>query len=255
MQIVYRITLSIGFMSIFIINPLNAQDVEDVIYLKDGSVIRGEIIEFVPEDYYKIRITGGSELVFKINEISKITKESKAEYKATEGNIESWYFHIALGGSENSYPDELQVILDELEKLPGVDHVSVSIDIGFYWPMSNNKTVLGIAISGYGDRYEVVGEDMQINHSLYAFSAVHYPINFIGRGVFLRGDIGVATLGVTSSLGVDETSDTGFGFLLGGGYSWQITSGTRLDIMLGFGSKTIESENYSTTSFNVGLLF
>ena len=89
MQIVYRITLSIGFMSIFIINPLNAQDVEDVIYLKDGSVVRGEIIEFVPEDYYKIRITGGSELVFKINEISKITKESKTEYITAGEKIES----------------------------------------------------------------------------------------------------------------------------------------------------------------------
>ena len=47
---------------------------EDVIYLKDGSVIYGTIIEIKPNEYYKIK-SGRNIFVFQLNEIDIIKKE------------------------------------------------------------------------------------------------------------------------------------------------------------------------------------
>lgn len=47
----------------------------DVVYLKNGGVRRGIIIEQVPGESLKIKTNDGSVYVFKMDEISKITKE------------------------------------------------------------------------------------------------------------------------------------------------------------------------------------
>ena len=50
---------------------------EDVIYLKDGSVVRGVIVEEVPSETYKIEIAGGSVFVFEADEIDYVSREIK----------------------------------------------------------------------------------------------------------------------------------------------------------------------------------
>lgn len=52
-----------------------AQNLEDVIYLKNGSVIRGTLIEQVPE--VKIKTNDGSVWVFESDKIENITSEPK----------------------------------------------------------------------------------------------------------------------------------------------------------------------------------
>lgn len=48
---------------------------ENVIYLKNGSEIRGWIVEQIPGEYVKIELVGGSILVYQQSEIEKITSE------------------------------------------------------------------------------------------------------------------------------------------------------------------------------------
>lgn len=52
-------------------------DYVDVIYLKNGDVAKGIIIENVPNDYVKLESSGGTLLTFKYSEIEKFAKESK----------------------------------------------------------------------------------------------------------------------------------------------------------------------------------
>ena len=52
-----------------------AQGVEEVVYLKNGSVVRGIIVEQIPNETIRIRTRGGSEFVFQMSEVLKITKE------------------------------------------------------------------------------------------------------------------------------------------------------------------------------------
>ena len=59
-----------AFSSVFIF----AQQYEDVVYLKNGSIIRGFIIEQAPNQYIKIQ-SGPNIFVYKMDMIEKMAKE------------------------------------------------------------------------------------------------------------------------------------------------------------------------------------
>lgn len=56
---------------------LYAQDNQDVVYLKNGSIIKGTIVEEVPGVSLKIKTKDGSLFVYQMDEVEKITKEEK----------------------------------------------------------------------------------------------------------------------------------------------------------------------------------
>ncbi|OQX52831.1 MAG: hypothetical protein B5M53_07710 [Candidatus Cloacimonas sp. 4484_209] len=51
------------------------QNWQDVVYLKNGSIIRGVIVEQIPNQSVKIQTADGNLFVYRIEEIKKITKE------------------------------------------------------------------------------------------------------------------------------------------------------------------------------------
>ena len=51
---------------------------QDVIYLNDGSVYKGIIIETVPNVSYKIQSEGGNVYAVTVSEVEKITKEERS---------------------------------------------------------------------------------------------------------------------------------------------------------------------------------
>jgi hypothetical protein len=62
-----------------------AQQMQDVIYLKDGGVLKGTIIEEVPGKTYKIESTGGNIFAVTLDEIEKLAK------KKTKSKDEFWF--------------------------------------------------------------------------------------------------------------------------------------------------------------------
>lgn len=58
------------------IKSLAQAGMEDVVYLNNGSVLRGIIIEQVPNKSLKVQIAGGSIFHIELNEVTRITKES-----------------------------------------------------------------------------------------------------------------------------------------------------------------------------------
>src|SRR5258708_4866582 len=54
---------------------LFAQSALDVVYLNNGSLVRGVIIEQIPNQSIKIRTADGSEFVYAIDELARMTKE------------------------------------------------------------------------------------------------------------------------------------------------------------------------------------
>ena len=55
-----------------------AQNLTEVVYLKNGSVIRGTVIEQVPNESIKIQTSDGSIFSYLMDEVLKITKENVA---------------------------------------------------------------------------------------------------------------------------------------------------------------------------------
>lgn len=63
----------------FTITSFAQGNMEDVVYLKDGSIYRGQIQELIPNQSLKIELLGGSVIVLQMNDVTKITKEAKVQ--------------------------------------------------------------------------------------------------------------------------------------------------------------------------------
>lgn len=99
------------------------QGMEDVIYLKDGSIYRGMIIETVPNVSYKIKSRDGNVFAVKIEEVEKITKEER-EYKRDGFGHHGWGHHGMRGWKNDSlryeprrkgYFNEVQVLVENVQ--------------------------------------------------------------------------------------------------------------------------------------------
>ena len=66
------------FFFVFLSGPLTAQTATDIIYLKNGSIIKGTITEEVMGEGVKLETKDGNIFVFKMEEIEKITKDPAA---------------------------------------------------------------------------------------------------------------------------------------------------------------------------------
>lgn len=64
---------------------MNAQQYQDVVYLKNGSVIRGLITEQIPNKSLKIETTDGSIFICDMNDVNKITKEYQTKENKVSG--------------------------------------------------------------------------------------------------------------------------------------------------------------------------
>lgn len=69
-----KLLLSILFLFVFRI-AFSQTNLEEVVYLKNGSILRGTIIEQIPNQTLKIQTKDGSVFVCNFSEIEKITKE------------------------------------------------------------------------------------------------------------------------------------------------------------------------------------
>lgn len=58
-------------------NARSKNELQDVVYLKNGSIIRGLIIEQVPNVSLKVQTADGNVFVFQMDEVAKITKEPR----------------------------------------------------------------------------------------------------------------------------------------------------------------------------------
>ena len=73
---------------LLIITGATAQSIQDVIYLKDGSIYKGTIIEEVPGESYKIESRDGNVYAIITAEIEKLARESLNNY---DGNYNNWW--------------------------------------------------------------------------------------------------------------------------------------------------------------------
>ena len=75
---------------------------QDIVHLKDGSIIRGSIVEQILDKSVKIRIIGDNVLVYPMNEVEKISKvqASRVNENSTKGNTkEKGYLGLSVAAS------------------------------------------------------------------------------------------------------------------------------------------------------------
>ncbi len=87
-----KIFISLSFLLMFCFltgsNVFSEEQYRDVVYLKNGGVVKGQIIENIINDKIKIQTSDGSVFVYKYTEIDKITKEKYIdETKSTKSAL------------------------------------------------------------------------------------------------------------------------------------------------------------------------
>ncbi|MBO8152299.1 MAG: PorT family protein [Candidatus Marinimicrobia bacterium] len=112
-------------------------DYLDVIYLKNGDVAKGMIVENVPNDYVKLEIPGGTILTFKYSEIERFAKE-KIE-TSTKTNKQS------------TYSPSFAKLLDQLNTGEIQKGIKAGINMGKFIgdDVEDNKYSLGFALGGF----------------------------------------------------------------------------------------------------------
>lgn len=237
---------------------VDAADMQDVIHMKNGGVIRGMIVEQVPGQTLTIVTADGNRFVFKMDEVQRITKEPMRPARRAVGAAdgESWYMVWGVGMSSVSYGKEVDQTIEFLEGLPGVDRTTLALDLlGVYFPTVDRKTLLGGIVNAFGDRLDYGSEWFQINGATYSGSVVHFPQGTIGRGPFLRADLGPARMNVDGSEVTSSNSDWGFGGLVGGGLAYPVTSGTRFALTVSYAFRRIEGDDVGAWSAVVSGVF
>ncbi|MFQ5677216.1 MAG: hypothetical protein ACE5G1_15090, partial [bacterium] len=115
-----------------------------------------------------------------------------SEQAYSQHKLESWYFYFGLGFADPQYPGQLDNDIDAFADQPGVNRVRGGVDLpGFYW-RRGDRTIIGGIINAFADRLEITDQDVKVQLTGFtiAFSAMHFLTHEVGRGLFVRGDVG-----------------------------------------------------------------
>jgi hypothetical protein len=83
MKKIFKLLAIIPLCLVLYLESLGQGNLEDAVYLKNGKVFRGLIIEQIPGKSIKIKISGDEVHLFYVDEIEKITKEKIIKNKVS----------------------------------------------------------------------------------------------------------------------------------------------------------------------------
>lgn len=229
---------SVLFVAVLICSALfaNAQVMQDVVYLKNGSIIRGIVIEQIPNKSLKIKTSDGSVFVYDIVDIEKITKEepvvnygNNVYYNNNEYN-RSYYTNN--GNSQtHRYSDFSRT------GYRGFVDIGYALGVGDY-----GDGVFAVSTShGYQfNPYIFVGAGIGVDYHL-DYETVFLPIFADIRGYFIDGNI---TPFVGIKIGYSPVDGYGLYFNPSVGASFGISRKCALNVSIGYNLQRAEIYNY-----------
>ena len=175
-----------------------AQSYQEVVYLTDGSMIKGIIIEQVPDDYLKIETVNGKVYTIDMYDVEKITKERPGTQTRTQSSGRRVYNNGWVQESSRrqnngrvqsrnqynyagtSYRNKQSYYEEEDDNYSENDY--------YYFPNKGYKGFIDIGYSyGTGSR---VGSTEMSGENRFEFSTSHgilfTPYLFLGLGVGLH---------------------------------------------------------------------
>ncbi len=167
----------------------SAQQYQEVIHLKNGSVIKGIIVEQIPNKEYKVETADGSLFIFEWNDVSKITRErgvtaevkTKKETQAIDAEPK---FRYGVKAGMNV----AMMVGDDMEDLSA----RIGCVVGFTSEYKINNTLsLGVDVlySQQGSRYECVYEWISYsNYEYLNYNAAYINIPIVAN-VYILNDL------------------------------------------------------------------
>lgn len=181
----------------FLATIVNAQSI-DVIYLKNGSIIMGDVIEMNPTENIKIKTADGSLFVYSMADVEKMEKQEKQETENVSDSSSSnslplfsqdSYSHMIekkgrelywVRGGLVPYNQLKELLGDDMYRtyLDGQKHVKVGnscLDVGIGFALAAVAVFISASSEDSGDKF-VLGEILCVPADI-----------FIGIGCTLRG--------------------------------------------------------------------
>lgn len=274
-------TLATGCATLF--NKSNRDDapeitetkIRDVVYLKDGSVLKGKLREELDTTKVKIELADGSAFVRPKNEIERIATDTivvpryETQKQKEKNVLESWYGYVGIGYAQPFYSGETKREFDEFIRLENPRRLGIGADMfGVYFPLQNERTAVGGIINSTTHGYGLADGNYFLSKTYVAISAMHFLQNRIGDGFFARGDLGLSSLG-TDIRGFSNflpgepvniqipnvRSESGVAATLGVGYGFVITPENRALLNATFNLQRFGGTNFYALGFSVGWLF
>lgn len=206
---------------------------EEVVYLKNGSVIRGVIIEQIPNVSIKIETADRNIFVYKMEEIEKITKERISEqYQNNKKPANQG------GGLEIGYKGIIELGYDIGVGDYGIDRIRLNIINGY---QVNPYFSVGF---GTGIRY------------FHEAEALYIPLFLDLRANILDKNVSpYVAIGTGYSMRV--TNSFGGGFMLNPtvGATFKTSSKSSMNIGFGYDLLRLDGYGFSALSFNLGVSF
>jgi hypothetical protein len=116
----------------------SAQNLEDIVYLKDGSIIRGIILEQIPGESLKIGTRDGNIFVYSMDDVERITRErvsrnSRGEIRENKFNNPRGYLGILELGNGLGFGDwaATRVSITMINGYRVSPYFAVGVGIGF----------------------------------------------------------------------------------------------------------------------------
>ena len=241
-----KLFLTLTMLMAFSFAMLSQQNYRDIVHLKNGSVIKGVIIEQVPNEQIKVETSDGSVFVYEIDNIAKISKEKITGSSASWGNNNQDFSlptakgkMIVSGSTQLSYSSmttefEYQNMGDESD----FNEFSFKPSIGWF-------VADGFAIGLTIDYESVKQDDDEYEYKTSSFligpSAIYYFGNtnikpFI-QGEYLFGKN-------KEDDGSEELEAKMNGWGLGAGVAFFLNKNISLDLGLGYAKISGEYEDY-----------
>jgi hypothetical protein len=206
-----------------------AQSYEDVVYLHNGSVIRGLIIEQVPNESVKIQTYDGNIFVYKMSEIQKMAKElddnsnypqnrrRQTRRQVVRASLSPGYFGFTDLGFGIGANKAIHLGLDIVNGYRIIPQFAVGIGVGVYRYSKHT----------FYDDYDNVIEKVANSLSI--------PIFLHLRSDFLNGKISpFSAVNIGYNISLLDSRHKGLIFEPGVGVGIEVSPRNRLDISLGY---------------------
>ena len=256
---------AIIFCIIFTSMALSQQEYEEVVYLKNGSVIKGTIIERIPDVSIKIQTKDGNIFVYQMEEIDRITKESTKPLEQVDNVIaygvhqhDGFFIRLTPGLGYSNFTEDIQGI--DVFEFSGLSSAS-RLQIG--GAVSQNLIIFGEfgAIIQFDPSMKLLGQSVDVTDVQLTISDFGGGITYYIMPANIYFALSLLVSQVTLEIqGNKAETESGFGFNVLIGKEWWVGDDWGLGIA-GFGyystmdDKTVNGITPSISNTAFGILF
>lgn len=237
-----RLFLKVTVFVIGFLLPLTVTaqtEMEDVIYLKNGGILRGEIIEEVDNKILRIKTAGRNVLVVRLEEVEKITSEEipGPEYFKTSGYVNYTGIDL-LSGQEGTTVRFMTVNGYQFNP-----RLSVGVGVSFV-PYNDPLGLIPVYIDS---RYKF----LKANTTSFVFIRMGYSLSVMSdedievdrhRGGFM----------FNPGIGLQFNTNSKYGWYFTAGYN---ADNSNFEQDQGFGRTIVEEITYRRVQFGFGFSF